>query len=1016
MEQPSSLIETGDTSLTEEQARTALKRAMSEPPAGRVPSSTYRVQFEENFTFETARRSADYLRRLGVGDLYGSPYFHAISPHGYDINDHSSVNPALGGEEAYREMVEELQRQGMGHVMDVVPNHMGIQGGNNAWWNDVLENGPASPYAQYFDILWHPLKSAMHGQVLLPILGDQYGRVLENGELHLELSEGGLQICYWERSLPIAPGTYGAVLQLALENLQGGLPDDDDEGVIELQSILTAISNLPRRGETEAARLAERQREKEVIKRRIARLMEEFGAAREAIESAVTTFNGTKGEPRSFDRLDALIQEQPYRLAFWRVAAEEINYRRFFDINDLAAIRMEVPEVFAAAHRLVMQLVAEGAVTGLRIDHPDGLWDPAGYFSALQRAATVAWAREALEAEFGPLEEDEVALLEEVSREMEPRIAEAQPLYLLAEKIVEHGEEFPTEWAIHGTTGYEFLNVLGGLFVDRSSEKALTQTYERFLGTERLRFDDIVYNSKRRILRTALASELSVLAHRLNELAEKNRRYRDFTLGNLTEVLREIVATFPVYRSYIDEETVTVSQHDREAIEKAVRLARWRNPDLDPTLFEFMRGLLLLELPDADDEALAEQRRWVMKFQQLTGPVMAKGLEDTSFYIYNRLVSLNEVGGDPKVFGTRPAEFHRHNHRVRAQWPHTMLTTSTHDTKRSEDVRARISVLSEMVEAWRAALTRWSRHNRPKKRQVEEQRFPSRNDEYLLYQSLLGAWPLEAMDDEARESFVGRVAAYMGKAAKEAKVYTSWINENQAYDEALDQFVRAVLADEAFLADIEPLQRQVALFGAINSLAQVTLKFTAPGVPDLYQGNETWDFSLVDPDNRRPVDFEARAAALDALERQAQGGTLDELARDLLDNWKDGRIKLWVTHRALAHRRENLELYRDGDYQPLEASGPAAEHVVAYGRTLGEQAVIVVAPRLMARLAERSGVAGTLERPFIGAEPWRGTTLPLPAGRYRNLFTGEIVESDGQTGMDEILNSFPVALLERQIA
>jgi (1->4)-alpha-D-glucan 1-alpha-D-glucosylmutase len=1011
-ERSTSIQENLEPRLSAKRVQQAIVNALQHPPAGRIPTSTYRVQFGEQFTFADACQAAAYLRRLGIGDLYGSPAFHATSPHGYDINDHRQMNPALGGASGFERLLDQLHWLGLGYVMDVVPNHMGIAGGDNPWWNNVLENGQASPYASYFDIDWYPLKSEMQGQVLLPILGDQYGRVLERGELRLELSQGAFSLRYGERSLPIDPGSYAQLLQPACDRLAKQLPADDPT-LMELQSILTALQYLPGRDTTEPDQVAERQREKDVIKRRLASLMDSAEQIRVAVEQTLAEFNGNAEDPASFDRLDALIASQAYRLAFWRVAAEEINYRRFFDINELAAIKMERPEVFHEAHELVMSLVGRGAVTGLRVDHPDGLWDPQRYFSDLQRAAVVAWAQAALEAELGPLEADERQALAQAAQEQAAAIDAARPLYLLAEKIVEHNERLPTGWAIHGTTGYEFLNVLGGLFVDRSSEKALTETYERFIGGQpRLR--DMVYHAKRLILRTSMASELNVLAHALDRIAQHNRHYRDFTLGSLTEVLREAIATFPVYRSYISEQTSELDPHDREAIEQAVRLARRRNPELDGSLFDFLHDLLLLQLPGTP-EAQAEQRHFVMRFQQLSGPVMAKGLEDTAFYLYNRLIALNEVGGDPGVFGLTPADFHRYNREHRRAWPHTMLATSTHDTKRSEDVRARIAVLSEMPRRWHSAVGHWRRLNRAKKQRVEEQLFPSANDEYLLYQSLVGAWPLDALDGNVPDAFVERVVAYMAKAANEGKVHTSWLNPNPDYDQALEQFVRQVLADQRFLADFLPLQREVAQFGALNALAQVTLKFAAPGVPDLYQGNECWNFSLVDPDNRRPVDFGVLATTLTALEQQAQGKPWRDLARELAERWQDGRIKLWVTHRALCHRRAHPELYCAGNYQPVEATGAAAEHLVAFARTLGQQTVIAVAPRLLRRLTKQlTSSNNSTFQPLRGSAPWQGTTLALPAGRYRQIFTDEHLTSDGQLAVGELFANFPVALLERE--
>jgi (1->4)-alpha-D-glucan 1-alpha-D-glucosylmutase len=999
--------EQGDTQevqLTPERVRSAIESALSTSPAGRIPTATYRVQFGEGFTFEDAARCVSYLERLGVSDLYTSPYLAARSAHGYDISDHNHLNPALGGEEAFRVLADELGSAGMGHIMDVVPNHMGIAGPENGWWTDVLENGPASRYSSYFDIDWQPLSTTMQNQVLLPVLGDQYGRVLERGELQLELLEGAFCLRYYDRVLPLGPRTYAPLLEMAKGYLVETLPDDDP-AVIELESILTALSYLPGRTELDPERVTERTREKEVVKRRLRTLIEASDEAREAVSAAVTTFNGNPGDPRSFDPLDRLLADQSFRLSFWRVAAEEINYRRFFDVNELAAIRMELPEVFEESHRLVMRLITDGIVTGLRIDHPDGLWEPAEYFASLQVRSTVERARALLEEDFGPLTEVDRALLDGVAGEMTTAIAQARPLYVVAEKIVVHGEELPPAWPVHGTTGYEFLNSVGGLFVDGGGEPAITETYQRFTG-ESHRYNDLVYASKRKILQTSLASELNVLAHALNRLAERNRLYRDFTLGSLTTALREIVAAFPVYRTYITEQTESIDKRDRTVVEQAVRAARRRAPEMDPSVFDFVRDVLLLDVPDFLPEDRVAQRQWVMSVQQLTGPVMAKGLEDTTFYIFNRLVSLNEVGGEPQHFGTSPTVFHHENLERCRRAAHTMLTTSTHDTKRSEDVRARISVLSEMPEAWEAALERWSEQNRPYKAEVDEREAPDRNEEYLFYQTLVGSWPLEAMDEAAREGYTDRIVDYMMKAMREAKENSSWINQDQEYEAGAAGFIRAVLNDESFTGDFESFQRKIAPYGAINSLAQVTLKLTSPGVPDIYQGNEMWDFSLVDPDNRRPVDYPRMEQALAALTQRAAGEAHDQLARDLLENWQDGSIKLWVTHRALLHRRENPELFAEGQYRPLEAMGPAAAHAVAFMRTYEEQALVTVVPRLMYRLSEGA------DEPDFGDAIWAETSIRVPPGRYRNLFTGETLTTDGALELGELFAACPVALLE----
>jgi (1->4)-alpha-D-glucan 1-alpha-D-glucosylmutase len=1001
----------GDPRLLDRaQAQTATAPAKMQPGAARIPTATYRLQFNRAFTFAEASRRVAYLDALGVSDCYASPYFkaRAESTHGYDIADHNALNPAIGSEADYQAFVAALHAHGMGQVLDIVPNHMGIGESSNTWWMDVLENGPSSLYASFFDIDWHPIKPELENKVLLPILGQQYGRVLENGELVLRYEDGAFFLDYYQIELPINPRTYLEILQVPLDQLIATL-GPDHEHVLEYQSIMTGLSHLPPRTETEQAKVIERHREKEILKRRLAQLCAVSPEVRAAIAETVRRFNGVPGDPRSFDMLDALIERQAYRLSYWRVAAEEINYRRFFDINDLAAIRVELPEVFEATHRLVLRLLGEGKVTGLRVDHPDGLWDPAGYFRRLQQSYA------------GPTDSDG-----------EPSSASDRPLYIVAEKILGHGERLPADWPIHGTTGYDFLNALNGIFVDRTAERRFNEIYGAFTGL-RTRFDDLVYEAKKRIMRMAMASEINVLAHQLDRISEHNRYFRDFTLNSLRDALREVIACFPVYRTYIVAETDHVEERDRAYIEAAIACAKRRNPTFDPSIYDFLRDILLLRYPDTlDEEARDEQRTFVMKFQQCTGPVMAKGMEDTAFYIYNRLISLNEVGGEPQRFGTTVEAFHRQNQERLRQWPASMLATSTHDTKRSEDVRARINVLSEMPDEWRAALTRWSRLNRRKKILVDGKLAPDRNEEYLLYQTLLGAWPFAPLPDERRTEgdgsvapaslvvrpspeFVARIQNYMVKAIREAKVHTSWLNPHTAYDEAVRAFVARILEptpDNRFLADFYGVWRKVAHFGVFNSLSQTLLKLAAPGVPDIYQGNEMWDFSLVDPDNRRPVDYDLRAWLLGELidwpgERAA-------LARMLVDTRTDGRIKLYLTHRALSYRRAHAALFQAGAYQPLEADAEAREHIVAFARTHGDQQVLAVAPRLLAKRL-RSPDAQPL-----GTAAWGGAVLilPAPAGRrYRNIFTDEIVdaiERDGAAGLPlaQIFANFPVALLE----
>jgi (1->4)-alpha-D-glucan 1-alpha-D-glucosylmutase len=979
----------------------------------RIPCATYRLQFNRSFTFADAARVISYLHTLGITDCYSSPYFKARpgSLHGYDIIDHNALNPELGSDEDYDAFTAELQRYDMGQILDVVPNHVGIAEGKNPRWVDVLENGPSALSASFFDIDWAPVKTDLANKVLLPILGDQYGRVLENQELILSYQDGAFFLVYFDHHLPIAPRPSTAILSHRLGDLEHTLGADHPH-LLEFRSIITALNHLPLRTETDREKVIERNREKEIIKKRLATLTAECAEIATFVADNVRFFNGTKGEPRSFEPLDMLLDDQAYRLAYWRVAAEEINYRRFFDINDLAAVRTEDPAVFTAIHQLPLRLLAEGRVTGLRIDHVDGLYDPPGYLRRLQQAAYQALHARTQTPAGAPLwQADHLTAQLQTERDF---LSSNLPCYIVVEKILNLGEHLPEHWPVHGTTGYDFLAVLNGIFIDQDNEKHLTDTYTRFTRT-RVDFPELVYESKKLIMLTALSSEINVLAHQLDRLSEKNRHSRDFTLNSLTHAIREIIACFPVYRTYIENGSVT--ERDRALIERAVARAKRKNPAIDASIFNFVRDVLLLRYPDSASEADHEaQRAFVKKFQQYTGPVMAKGMEDTAFYLDNRLVSLNEVGGTPEQFGTSLPTFHEHNRERLKRWPHPLLATTTHDTKRSEDVRARINVLSEIPHEWRVTLNRWRRINKKKKPLVEGQPVPDRNAEYLLYQTLLGTWPFAPMEADEYAAFKQRIQAYMRKATREAKVNTSWINPNQAYDDAVEEFVGTVIDGDLFFDDFRALQYKVAQFGIYNSLAQTLLKLTVPGVPDLYQGTELWDFSLVDPDNRRPVDYDRRHQMLRALQEQvrAAGHDLVGLTRALLDSREDGRIKLYVLYRTLNYRRDHADLFGTGAYCPLEGVGRCAKHICAFARQHDQRVVLVAVPRLLTQLSPDPSVLP------IGPQIWEDSWLTVPpsdAGYgYRNLFTGEAVEAVEREGrmmlaLDKVLANFPVALL-----
>lgn len=990
----------------------------------RIPVSVYRLQFNRSFAFRDAERLVPYLHSLGITDCYASPLLKARagSLHGYDISDHNALNPEIGSEADYEAFVKALQRHGMGLILDIVPNHMGIVECGNHWWMDVLENGPSSSYARFFDIDWSPVKRELENKVLLPILGDQYGRVLENQELTLIYEAGAFFIRYHEYKLPIALETSTAILTHCLSLLSSGL-DPNHPDVVALKSIMAALSTLPPRTEADPDKIRNRDQAKEFLKRRLEELYDNSERLRAAMEETLQIFNGTKGDPRSFDRLDALLDAQAYRLAFWRVAAEEINYRRFFDINDLAAICMEDPAVFDSTHALIFRLIQEGKVTGLRVDHPDGLFDPMKYFLRLQcRRLTQLTPDFAVSGIGRPTgkradREQELARWFDAEWSRNPTASYLRPLYVVAEKILAPRESLPVVWPVYGTTGYNFLNVLNGIFVDSASEKLMDEIYARFIQA-RFHYQDLLYEKKKLIMQVSMSSEVTVLGHYLDHLSEKNRWSRDFTLNSLIDALREIIACFPVYRTYIDP--TRVQEQDRVYIEAAVARAKRRNPAISASIFNFIRDILLLKYAEnSTEEDRREQVSFVMRFQQYTGPVMAKGLEDTVFYIYNRLLSLNEVGGSPEQFGVSVAAFHSHNLERLDQWPHGLSATSTHDTKRSEDVRARINVLSEVPREWRAHVWRWARLNRRKKVLVEDQLVPDLNEEYFLYQTLVGAWPLQPMGPAEYRVFVDRIREYMVKAIREAKVNTSWINPNAAYDQAVADFVTKILDDSRrnrFLSHFRPFQHKVAQYGVYNSLAQTLLKITAPGVPDIYRGTEIWDFSLVDPDNRRPVDYRLRLAMLEGLQAAvaAAGEDLTGLASDLVKTREDGRIKLYVTYQALRYRRAHRELFGTGAYVPLQAVGGKREHLCAFARQKGQETVLVVVPRLVSRLTQSP------ELPPIGEKVWEDTWLATPAadrrGSYRNILTGETLEvreGEGQIGipLSAVLACFPVALL-----
>ncbi len=948
-------------------------------PSVRFPLTTYRLQFHGRFRFEHARELVPYLDTLGVTDLYASPLLQARkgSSHGYDVTDPTRLNPDLGTESEFDELAGALKGRGMGLLLDIVPNHMSASS-ENRWWMDVLENGAGSSFAPFFDIDWHSPKKALERKVLLPVLGSPYGRILENREFVLRLEKGGFFVHYHGVKLPLALKSYGRILAHRMEVLEENFGSGHPSFRV-LWDLIADIEHLPET--SDHTRDDERLRAAEEIRGKLQRLYRDRAEIRTHIDENLRIFRGVKGDPGSFDLLDRLLAEQRYWLSFWRLANEEINYRRFFAISDLISVRVEDPKVFEASHALVLRLAREGKATGLRVDHIDGLYDPMGYLAQLQ-------TRLAPEKGKRP----------------------AAPFYVVVEKILAEGEDLPAEWPVQGTTGYDFLNLANGVFVSAGGARALGETYARFLGGGQA-FATMVYEKKKMIMETLFAGEMHSLGQHLGRLAEQDRYGRDLPRKELRQALVEVTACFPVYRTYI--RGFDISARDRRYLGKALKEATRRGAEASAPVFDFLRRVLLLEGPSfVAGEQRGEWLRFLMRWQQFTGPIMAKGYEDTALYVYNRLTSLNEVGGEPSGTGVPVSVFHKHAAGTAARWPHTMNATTTHDTKRSEDVRARINVLSELPGEWEKRLLLWSDWNREKKRVVDGRLIPDPGEEILLYQTLLGAWPL---DPGEMEPFPERIRSYMIKAVREAKVHTRWIRPNPDHERVVRDFVTAILVDESggrFREDFLAFQAKVAHFGALNGLAQVLLKIASPGVPDFYQGAELWDLRLVDPDNRGPVDFSLRGRLIADLQNREERGLLP-LIEELVSAWKDGRIKLFLTYKALNFRKKRWNLFLSGEYLPLPASGGNKEHVLAFARRREADWALAAVPRLVTRLSPPG------EFP-VGQKAWgtrSGIVLPEGApARWRNVFTGEELHippgnRKKTLPLHAVFRHFPVALL-----
>lgn len=923
------------------------------PAAGKpIPRATYRVQLNGDFGFDRTAAIADYIARLGVSHLYASPYMKARpgSTHGYDIVNHNELNPEVGDQNDFRDLVEALKRNNLGQILDFVPNHMGVGGSDNEWWLNVLEWGPESPYAGYFDIEWESDYRYLQGKVLVPFLGDQYGAVLVSGglELRFDSETGSFAVwAYGTHKLPVRPQDYGTILG----------SDHPD-----LERIGDAFAHLAYARPHQIARAG-------VQKAELATLVATRPDVADAINQRLSVFRGYQGEIDSWGHLHQLIAGQNWRVAYFKVAADDINYRRFFNINELAGLRMDEPELFDVAHRMVLKMVEDGTLDGIRIDHIDGLIDPKGYCERLVEASP-------------------------------------KPFYLVVEKILARHERLREDWPIDGTTGYEYANLMGGLFVDPKAEEAFTRLYADFIG-RRDDFEEVVRQCKIRIMESEMASELNVLSRKAARIARSNPATADFTANILHQALKETIARFPVYRTYVDGGAPR--DLDRRDIDWAISQARRVQQGPDGSVYDFLQRLLTTDLVAAPKSGYSHRQvtRFAMRFQQYSGPVMAKGLEDTAFYRYNRLAALNEVGGHPDHFGVSVSAFHRANQDRARNWPGNMLASTTHDTKRGEDTRARLYALSEMPEEWERQVQTWSRLLRARRGDVEGTAPPDRNDEYLFYQLLLGAWPaeltgasVEQIEQSAMTAFAERIVGAMTKSMREAKLHSTWAAPNEAYEGAVVSFIHDALdvtRRNAFLEAFLPFQAALARIGMVNGLSQTLLKLTSPGVPDIYQGCELWNLSLVDPDNRLPVDYDARRKLLEEVEEVVERGAV----AGLLERWTDGAVKLAVTRQALAVRAEKSEVFGAGEYLPLEATGDRADHVVAYARRAGDDTVVVAVPRLVGQLGE--------------SPDWGNTAIPLPRGaRWRNRLTGAEVEGGDAVSVATLFADLPVALMSRE--
>ena len=926
--------------LDEGRALTPHAPRLSWPP----PTATYRLQFHKDFTFEHATAVLPYLKTMGISHVYASPILKARpgSTHGYDTVDPTEINPELGGLKGFERFAAGIKKHGMELLLDIVPNHMGVGGADNSWWLSVLEWGELSPFADTFDIDWERLGA--HGKLVAPFLGGQYGETLEKGDLKLsfDIADGSFSVAHYDHTFPICPLTYPDILDRAVAVEESG---DGIDGLVRVGEELRALAQEPPHRRHDIVSTCER------LKRRLKTLARRPEVA-QALEQAIAVFNGMPGRPESFGTLHRLLEQQAYRLSFWRVAASDVNYRRFFDIDGLAGVRIEEPAVFERTHALIFALIRRGLLQGLRIDHIDGLADPKAYAAALQKAV-------------GP------------------------NFYVVAEKILEPGEAL-RPWPLAGTTGYEMLNLIDGVFVDGDHEKTFDRVYRETTGFSES-YEEALLSAKRQVLLESFSSELESLVSDMKRIADANRLTRDYSVNAIRVALGDLICAFPVYRTYITPRTLEAE--DRVLLHEVLRTAKAISDLPDRSVHDFLGSVLLGTIPVGRPGRASTMlvNRFRRRFQQLTGPVMAKSLEDTLFYRYVRFLALNEVGGEPSRFGIPPTEFHAENKERAQTWPQALTTSATHDTKRGEDARARLLALSETPDLWAQALAAW-------KAEAGAVAAPDANDQYMVLQAVLGVWPVELLDHDdpaVLRTLRKRLTAYVPKALREAKRYSKWIEPNDDYEKATIDLIDRLLADgSTFVTRVRPILQDLARRGMLISLGRTVLKCTLPGVPDFYQGTELWDFSLVDPDNRRPVDYEERGAVIAAGQSFA----------DLLADWPSGGIKLRLVASLLADRRENALFYAKADYTPLTVTGARWTNVVAFARRHGRDYLVVIVPRLSGKGSAASGLP-------IGTAYWGNTTIDLPAGRWRDVVEDRNHESTGSIAVGSVLATLPFAVL-----